>query len=182
MSVEVAEIDKRHLVVIRQSVERFVDEMARQFDSADAVLLDVAPQIYRGAKAFFSKAAVRTLDIDPESKADYIADLCKDNSSLIRRSSFDFVFCTEVLEHSVNPFAAVNEIHRILKVDGLLFLTTPFNFRIHGPLPDCWRFTEHGLRALLARYEVQALHEVPTPDRPLMPIHYRVVARKANEE
>jgi 2-polyprenyl-3-methyl-5-hydroxy-6-metoxy-1,4-benzoquinol methylase len=181
VAVTVAEIDKRHLEVIRRGVESFIEEMARKFDRADALLLDVAPQIYHGAKACFSKATVRTLDINPASKADFIADLCEDNSGLIRGSSFDFVLCTEVLEHTVNPFAAVNEIYRILKTDGLLFLTTPFNFRIHGPLPDCWRFTEHGLRTLLARYEVQALREVPTPERPLMPIHYWVVARKIAE-
>ena len=57
-------------------------------------------------------------------------------------------------------------------------LTTPFNFRIHGPLPDCWRFTEHGLRALLTDFEIVTLDAVETPDRPLMPVHYRTVARR----
>ena len=57
-------------------------------------------------------------------------------------------------------------------------LTTPFNFRIHGPLPDCWRFTEHGLRALLTDFEIVTLDAVETPGRPLMPVHYRTVARR----
>ena len=61
---------------------------------------------------------------------------------------------------------------------GLAFVTTPFNFRIHGPLPDCWRFTEHGLRALFREFDIVELTEEPTPDRPLMPIHYRLVARR----
>ncbi|MCK5818286.1 MAG: methyltransferase domain-containing protein [Psychromonas sp.] len=50
---------------------------------------------------------------------------------------------TEVLEHTLNPFRAINEIYRILKPNGILIMTTPFNFRIHNPLPDCWRISEH---------------------------------------
>jgi len=83
-----------------------------------------------------------------------------------------------VLEHTLNPFAAIEEIHRLLCIGGYLFLTVPFNFRIHGPLPDCWRFTEHGLRAILSMFDILELTSLETIDRPLMPIHYTVVARK----
>ena len=67
--------------------------------------------------------------------------------------SFDCIVCTEVLEHTLQPFAAVAELRRLLRAGGRLFLSVPFNFRIHGPLPDCWRFTEHGLRAMFAGWE-----------------------------
>jgi hypothetical protein len=45
-------------------------------------------------------------------------------------------------------------------------------------LPDCWRFTEHGLRALLRDFELEELTATETPGRPLMPIHYAIVARR----
>jgi hypothetical protein len=60
----------------------------------------------------------------------------------------------------------------------LAYITTPFNFRIHGPLPDNWRFTEHGLRQLFSSMEIISLEGVTTQDRDLMPIHYRLIARK----
>lgn len=50
---------------------------------------------------------------------------------------FDYILCTEVLEHTLNPFRAVYEMFRILKPKGLLFISVPFNFGIHRPLPDC---------------------------------------------
>ena len=86
--------------------------------------------------------------------------------------------CTEVLEHTLNPFAAIKEIYRILKPSGVLLLTVPFNFRIHGPLPDCWRFTEHGLRELLEEFEKLEIESIDTPGWDLMPIHYTITAIK----
>ena len=97
---------------------------------------------------------------------------------MIPDNSFDLIICTEVLEHVANPFAAVAEINRMLKPTGHAYITTPFNFRIHGPLPDNWRFTEHGLRQLFSGMEVLSLEGVTTHDRDLMPIHYRLIARK----
>jgi len=171
-------VDIRHLDIIRKSVSDFTRRCAHRYDKPGALLLDVAPQIYVGAREFFTKAQVKSLDIDPALKADYIADLCVDNSPQIPSDQFDMVLCTEVLEHTLQPFDAVREIHRILKRNGLVFVTAPFNFRIHGPLPDCWRFTEHGLRALFKSFDVLELTEVPTNDRALMPIHYQLIAMK----
>jgi hypothetical protein len=49
---------------------------------------------------------------------------------------------------------------------------------IHGSLPDCWRFNEHGLRVLRGGFRVLEMNPVETPDRPLMPVHYTVVEQK----
>jgi SAM-dependent methyltransferase len=163
---------------IRQNVDNFMKEAASVFATGPGRLLDIAPQEYEGAAPYFPHAKIYTLDIDPLSNADYIADICQCNDNLIADNYFDWVVCTEVLEHTLNPFAAVEEIARILKRGGLVFISTPFNFRIHGPLPDCWRFTEHGLRVLLSEFSIIELRAIPTPDRNLMPIHYTVVARK----
>jgi 2-polyprenyl-3-methyl-5-hydroxy-6-metoxy-1,4-benzoquinol methylase len=39
--------------------------------------------------------------------------------------SFDFVICTEVIEHTVEPRIAVAELARVLRPSGILVLTTP---------------------------------------------------------
>jgi SAM-dependent methyltransferase len=169
--------DEAYLRTIRANVARFVARCAAEHDRP-GTLLDVAPQDHEGAAAHFKRVEIRTLDIDPASGADYIADLCQSNRALIPDATFDAVLCTEVLEHTLNPFDAVREVRRMLKPAGLLFLSVPFNFRIHGPLPDCWRFTEHGLRALLKDFEIRSLDELATEDRWLMPVQYTVVAAK----
>lgn len=167
----VSEIDIHHLKIIRASVRDYIYVASKIFINGMRVL-DIAPQEHAGAKAFFTH--VETLDI--QDGADYKADICQNNSNIIPNETFDIIICTEVLEHVANPFDAVKELKRMLKTGGCLFVTTPFNFRIHGPLPDNWRFTIHGLKELFKDWNYQ-IEEIES-DRFLMPIHYRVKAIK----
>lgn len=181
MNSTIAEIDAKHLRMLRKNVTGFLSKSGETYDRKGTRLLDVAPQDHEGARPHFPRASIDTLDIDPESGATYIADLCSNNAELIPDNIFNVVVCTEVLEHTLNPFLAVDEIHRILKPDGVVLVSTPFNFRIHGPLPDCWRFTEHGLRSLFSTergFDILELDALEDTNRFLMPIHYTLVAKK----
>ncbi|MDD5673382.1 MAG: methyltransferase domain-containing protein [Chitinivibrionales bacterium] len=177
---EISDLDRAYLKIIRKSVASFLRHCAKKYDF-NGRLLDIAPQDHAGASPFFRKATIETLDINPNSGATYILDLCKCNRHVITGGRFDLIVCTEVLEHTLNPFSAVKEINRLLKQGGLALISTPFNFRIHGPLPDCWRFTEHGLRALFAKFKIIELNEVKEKDRWLMPVHYTGVFQKGTE-
>ncbi|WOJ92967.1 methyltransferase domain-containing protein [Congregibacter variabilis] len=177
MSGEVSELDKAIYLKIRENVARFIKLNASKFDAPSMKVLDVAPQDHAGAKQFFVTSDVFTADIDPDSGADYIIDICQRNFN-VPDGSFDIVVCTEVLEHTLQPFAAVAELRRMLKPKGVLLLTTPFNFRIHGPLPDCWRFTEHGLRALLKDFDKVNIDQLEDLERFLMPFQYTTVASR----
>jgi SAM-dependent methyltransferase len=175
---KISEMDVQHLALLRKNVEKFLKSCAKANDMNGYRVLDIAPQVHEGATPHFQQATIETLDINPSAGATYTADICQNNSAIIPDNHFDIVICTEVLEHTLQPFNAVAELHRILKPGGKLYLSTPFNFRIHGPLPDCWRFTEHGLRALLVNYEIEELKGLESDERFLMPIHYTTIARK----
>ena len=173
----VSQMDIEFLAAIRSNVSSFIAHCAGQY-SIVGKLLDVAPQDHEGARPYFpASVAIETLDIDPASGCTHIGDLCAGVPS-IPDACFGAVACTEVIEHTLQPFDAVAEVRRVLRPGGYLFMSTPMNFRIHGPLPDCWRFTEHGLRALLKDFELVELNALETPGRELMPIHYTVVARR----
>lgn len=64
--------------------------------------------------------------------------------------SFDTVLSVQVLEHTPRPAALVSEMARVLKDDGVLILSAPFQFRLHEQPHDYFRYTPHGLRALCA--------------------------------
>jgi 2-polyprenyl-3-methyl-5-hydroxy-6-metoxy-1,4-benzoquinol methylase len=145
-----------------------------------SLILDIAPQDHNTLSALDKLGSVfETLDIDPESGASYVADITK--TTAIPSDRFDAVFCTEVLEHVENPFGAILEIRRILKPGGWFFGSSPFNFRIHGPLPDNWRFSEHGWRVLLKDFEAVEILPLVDEERFLMPFHYTASAQKPSK-
>lgn len=173
----ISQQDKLFYTIIRQNVCDFLNNAAKLYDDIGTDLLDIAPQIHEGAKQYFKKTSIFTADIDPLSNSDYIIDICNTNSSIIPNNRFNIIVCTEVLEHTLNPFNAISELYRILKPNGILLLTTPFNFRIHGPIPDCWRFTEYGLKELLKNFSIVTIKSHDT-DRFLMPLQYLTTAIK----
>ena len=62
------------------------------------------------------------------------------------------VLLFEVLEHLPHPSRAVDEAFRVLRADGLLAVSVPFTYRLHGFPTDYWRFTASGVDRLLARF------------------------------
>lgn len=174
----VSEIDKKHYLKLRENIKNFIKSLSEEYDSEDTLVMDVAPEIHMGAKEFFKKSIIKTIDINPESGADYIMDLCVTNNDVVEDEKFDLIICTEVLEHVNNPFLVVNELKRILKTGGIVAVSTPFNFRIHGPLPDNWRFTIYGLKQLFKEFEIIKINSLDDESRDLMPIQYTLIAKK----
>ncbi|WP_082647704.1 class I SAM-dependent methyltransferase [Lysobacter antibioticus] len=60
--------------------------------------------------------------------------------------TFDAVICLEVLEHVRNPQGVLDEIGRVLRADGVVWLSMPFLYPIHDAPHDYQRFTVHGLK------------------------------------
>lgn len=177
-SKTVSKFDNEVLGKLRNNIRDLIKNCAIAQDNSNKRVLDIAPQDHLGAKEFFKISEVYTLDIDVNSNAHYIADLCECNNTIIPDSYFDIIVCTEVLEHTLNPFNAVNEIFRVMKPGGIGLISTPFNFRIHGPLPDCWRFTEHGLRELFKKFSKVKIKAHETAERFLMPYQYTTIITK----
>lgn len=62
--------------------------------------------------------------------------------------SFDYVLCTEVLEHVSDPMAFLCDLKRVLRQGGTLILTVPWSARLHHLPHDYSRFTRFGLASL----------------------------------
>ncbi len=77
-----------------------------------------------------------TVDKHPDVQADAIDIPCKDNY-------FDGVICAELLEHVINPIHVLQEIYRVLRPNGILLISVPFLYHIHGDPYDFGRYTNH---------------------------------------
>jgi SAM-dependent methyltransferase len=62
------------------------------------------------------------------------------------------VLALNTFEHVKCFWRGLDEVHRVLRPDGVLVLSTPFHFRIHQFPHDYWRFTPAAYEALLERY------------------------------
>ena len=62
---------------------------------------------------------------------------------------FDALFHTEVLEHVFNYRDFLRECRRVLKPDGEMMFTVPFQARFHFAPHDHFRYTPSALKALL---------------------------------
>lgn len=67
--------------------------------------------------------------------------------------SFDGIVVQAVLEHVVDPYRCVEEIHRVLKMHGLVYAETPFMQQVHGGRHDFTRFTYLGHRRLFREFD-----------------------------
>ncbi len=71
--------------------------------------------------------------------------------------SFDTVMSVQVLEHTPDPQRLVDEMARVLAPDGIVILTAPFSFRLHEEPHDYFRYSPHGLKAMLLRAKLEVV-------------------------
>ncbi len=94
-----------------------------------------------------------TLDVDPNCRPDIVADIQADTG--LPPGSFDTIIALDVLEHLRYPQRAVDEIKRLLKPGGLLYVTVPFFYPRHGL--EYYRFTEWALRDILDGFDTEII-------------------------
>lgn len=135
--------------IIRRAIAHAVQEAAAGLRSGARVLdAGAGSAPYR---PFFAHCEFVTLDW-PESVhaagrgADIVADL---HDLPIEDREYDFVLCTEVLEHVGDPAMVLSELGRVVVPGGKLLLTTPFVIELHEEPNDYYRYTPYALRRLV---------------------------------
>ncbi|MEQ9324812.1 MAG: class I SAM-dependent methyltransferase [Polyangiaceae bacterium] len=103
----------------------------------------------------YESADLCTVD-KPYGELTYTCDL---SAIPVNDGRFDAVVCTQVLEHVPEPETVLRELGRVLKPEGLLFLTVPLFYAEHEVPYDFQRFTRYGLERLLplAGFEIERL-------------------------
>jgi|SRR3989344_2833973 len=107
-------------------------------------------------ESLFPNSQLIGVDISQDSLAEVIAD----NHHLpFKDNIFDAVIASEVLEHSDNEYLFIKELRRVIKNNGLVFISLPFVFPLHGVPDDFQRFTKYKLKKLFKKDELMYLKE-----------------------
>ena len=83
----------------------------------------------------------------------HTALICDAHDLPFADASFDAVVAQAVLEHVLDPWRCVEQIHRVLRPAGLVYAETPFMQQVHEGAHDFTRFTHLGHRRLFRRFD-----------------------------
>ncbi|MHA2427312.1 MAG: class I SAM-dependent methyltransferase [Candidatus Hermodarchaeia archaeon] len=132
----------------RVHLERFLLEIAGKLDKDNRVL-DAGAGDGKYSH-IFKHCTYHSTDIKQvipsTEKLTYLSNL---ESVPIETDQYDLVICNQVLEHVPQPQLIINELFRVLKADGELWLTAPLYYEEHGMPDDYFRFTKSGLLLII---------------------------------
>jgi SAM-dependent methyltransferase len=94
-------------------------------------------------------------------------DLVADVEALpLETASVGTVIALSTFEHVPRFWNGFAEMQRVLRPDGVLFVSCPFYFHIHNYPGDYWRFTPQALQLLLQDFPQRLIGSHGPPKRP----------------
>lgn len=167
---------------MRRAINESVGLFARCFEPQDPII-ELGAMFPPGAAAmndlrsYFRGRDYIGCDIRRGNGVDRLEDA---QSLTFGDESVGTVLLFEILEHLPRPDLAVAEAHRVLSAQGLLAVSVPFQYRLHGFPSDYWRFTASGIHSLLEAFEDSVVFAAGPRVKPAF--IFAVAAKRATPE
>ena len=161
--------------------DRILDEI-----NQDDCVLDIGMAMRDKHKKIQSKI-LETLDVnDFDEYPDIICDICSDISGL--ENKYDKIICIAILEHVYDPFSAIANLKKMLKIDGVIYGYVPYLYHYHAPndlkFQDYFRFSKDALAYLFKDFSNVELFpirgRISTPLNILFAGRWKKYAEKTN--
>ena len=154
---------------MQQPIRHFVKICAKHLPIKQPIVEFGALQVSGDAKedlrTLFPGFEYTGADMQSGPGVDKVLDL---HSIDLPSESVGCVLSLDTLEHVEYPRKAVEEIHRILDPDGIVVISSVFEFPIHSYPNDYWRFTPEGFKSLLQVFDSHLVFSFgQSEDRPL---------------
>jgi len=102
------------------------------------------------ARNEFAKAEYVGFDYYPGNNVDVVGDAHKLSSYFRQEEKFDIVYSSACFEHFAMPWLVAIEIHKVLKVGGIVFVETHFSYSSHERPWHFFQFSDMALRVLFS--------------------------------
>ena len=136
--------------VSRQEFARFAEQLLATC-RAPRVLVVGGGKLGEGMAEIRRSESIRFVDTDVYIGPTVLL-VCDGHRLPFRDGLFDGVIIQAVLEHVADPVRVVQEIHRVLEPEGLVYAESPFLYPVHEGRYDFTRFTQRGHRRLFRHF------------------------------
>lgn len=120
----------------------------------DGPVLEIGSKDY-GSTTSFRDVYVNSdyigLDMEGGKGVDVVQDLTEGIGHL-NEKYFSLVICCSVLEHVRRPWIMADNITRIVKPGGKLYMSVPWVWRYHAYPDDYFRFSHRGIKELFPEF------------------------------
>tara|TARA_B100000575_G_scaffold172467_1_gene138164 strand:- start:1103 stop:1864 length:762 start_codon:yes stop_codon:yes gene_type:complete len=127
-----------------------VNWMLSLFDKPNFTILEIGSKEVTGKSILKEKiinAKYIGLDIQEGRNVDIVAD-AHELSKKIKENSIDCIYSSSVFEHLYAPWLVAEEISKVLKLDGHVFIETHFTYQAHERPFNFFNCSDLGLKAL----------------------------------
>jgi SAM-dependent methyltransferase/uncharacterized protein YbaR (Trm112 family) len=135
----------------RINYEKFAELVIKQSENPKVLVIG-GSIVGQGMDAILSVPSIEFVESDV-SFGSCTKLICDAHDLPFDDQSFEGVIVQAVLEHVVDPNRCVEEIHRVLKDNGVVYAETPFMQQVHMGRYDFTRFTHLGHRRLFRKFE-----------------------------
>jgi 2-polyprenyl-3-methyl-5-hydroxy-6-metoxy-1,4-benzoquinol methylase len=179
LAEDISLIDRRSVYQSTSSREQFIVPLLR--GKIDAALLDYAAPLGPGRKLLdigcgeqplrstvegmgFAYASADIQQNKPGT-VDFVAAIDQPlPTPLKERGPFDFIVCTEVMEHVADWEMAFANLRQLLAENGRVLITCPHFYPLHEQPHDFWRPTPYALQFFAARHGLKILNQQAAGD------------------
>jgi SAM-dependent methyltransferase len=146
--------------------------LQKKVPSCDGPVLEIGSKDYGNTSSFrefYRHCSYVGTDLAAGQGVDVVADLTAGIAGL-PENHFALAICCSVLEHVHKPWLMAENITRLVRPGGKLYVSVPWVWRYHPYPDDYFRFSFRGVRSLFESFNWQAAYYSTTAEGDFHPI------------
>jgi SAM-dependent methyltransferase len=143
-----------------------------QVPTVDGPVLEVGSKEYGSTSSFrtlYKGSEYVGLDMADGTGVDVVTDLTQGIGPL-REGHFALVICCSVLEHVTRPWVFAENLTKVVRPGGKLFMSVPWVWRYHPYPDDYYRFSHKGVMQLFDRFDWDKMYYSTTAENEFVAI------------